>query len=251
MIAEDPLRERPRALMMLALYRGGRQADALRSYQEYRRQLRDDLGIDPGPELRELERQLLDQDDSLLKTSRGSDRSSASVSNDASGLPEGMVTFLFTDLEDSTRLWDEHPDAMSAALARHDELLGRSVERRGGTVFKTTGDGLIAAFTSPCDALVAAAEALRALATEQWGSTGPLRARMGVHTGDAQPRDGDYLGPTVNRSARLMASAHAGQVVLSRASAEGRVTRSLTALGLSTWAITGSAGSAGLSASIS
>jgi class 3 adenylate cyclase len=135
-------------------------------------------------------------------------------------LPTGMVTFLFTDLEDSTRLWDEYPDAMPTALARHDALLREAVERHGGAVVKTTGDGLLAVLTSARDASAAAADALRGLAAEVWGDTGPLRVRVGIHTGNAAPRDGDYYGPAVNRGARLMAAAHGGQVVLSRASAE-------------------------------
>ncbi|MEX0666398.1 MAG: AAA family ATPase [Acidimicrobiia bacterium] len=148
------------------------------------------------------------------------DASPSEAGKDAKVLPKGLVTFLFTDLEDSTRLWDEHPDVMPAALARHDELLRAAVERHGGAVVKTTGDGLLAVLTSSSDAVAAAADALRRLATEEWGGTGALRVRIGIHTADAEPRDGDYHGPAVNRGARLMAAAHGGQIVLSRASAD-------------------------------
>jgi len=138
----------------------------------------------------------------------------------ASPLPTGTVTFLFTDLEGSTRLWEEHPDAMRAALARHDEILRNAVEKREGVVVKTTGDGLHAAFAIAPDALAAAIDAQRALVAEDWLLPEPLKVRMGVHTGAAELRDGDYYGPAVNRAARLAAAAHGGQVVASASTAD-------------------------------
>ena len=134
--------------------------------------------------------------------------------------PTGTVTFLFTDLEGSTRLWEEHPDAMRDALKRHDELLVGAVEGHDGYVVKTTGDGVHAAFATAGDAVGAAIAAQLALDTEGWGETGPLRVRMGVHTGSAELRDGDYYGSTVNRAARLMDAAHGGQIVISNATEE-------------------------------
>ncbi len=130
-------------------------------------------------------------------------------------LPSGTVTFLFTDLEGSTALWEQHPDAMRAALARHDELVGGAIEGRGGYVVKSTGDGFLAAFASAPDAVAAAIDAQLALAGERWAETGPLRVRMGLHTGVAELRDGDYHGPTLNRAARLMAVGHGGQILVS------------------------------------
>ena len=100
-------------------------------------------------------------------------------------MPSGTVTFMFTDLEGSTVLWERHPDAMRAALARHDELVGSAIEGRGGYVVKSTGDGFLAAFASASDAVAAAIDAQLALAGEPWAETGPLRVRMGVHTGVA------------------------------------------------------------------
>jgi class 3 adenylate cyclase/tetratricopeptide (TPR) repeat protein len=136
------------------------------------------------------------------------------------GLPSGTVTFLFTDLEESTRLWDEHPDAMRDALARHDAILRTGIEEHSGAVVKSTGDGVYAAFGAAPDAVAAAANTMRALTAEQWGDTGPLRARMALHTGIADERDNDYFGPALNRASRLMSAAHGGQIVLSQASAE-------------------------------
>ena len=135
-------------------------------------------------------------------------------------LPEGTVTFLFTDLEGSTRLWEEHPDSMRDALARHDTLLRASVEAHGGHVVKSTGDGMHAVFATAHDALAAASDAQLVLAGCEWGATGPLRVRMGVHTGEAESRDGDYFGTAPNRAARLMAIAHGGQILVSNVTRE-------------------------------
>jgi predicted ATPase/class 3 adenylate cyclase len=137
-----------------------------------------------------------------------------------SDLPTGTVTFLFTDLEGSTRLWEEHPDAMKGALARHDEILRTAIETGAGHVVKTTGDGTHAVFTTAGEAVGAAVSAQRALAAEEWGSTGPLRVRMGLHSGAAEVRDGDYYGTAPNRGARLMAIGHGGQVLVSSVTAE-------------------------------
>ncbi len=130
-------------------------------------------------------------------------------------IPPSMQTFLFTDIEGSTRLWEEHGDAMAAALARHDEILNQAVAQAGGSVLKTTGDGMIAVFDSVSDSLSAAVDSQRALDEEQWGPTGPLRVRMGIHSGDTESREGDYFGPAMNRAARIMAAGHGGQVLVS------------------------------------
>lgn len=130
-----------------------------------------------------------------------------------------MQTFLFTDIEASTRLWEEHPAEMASALAIHDDLLERAIEGSGGTVLKTTGDGAIAVFDSPSGAIDASLGAQNALSSEQWPGTGPLRVRMGVHTGETELRSGDHFGPAMNRAARIMAAGHGGQVLISEATA--------------------------------
>jgi predicted ATPase/class 3 adenylate cyclase len=131
--------------------------------------------------------------------------------------PGGTLTFVFTDLESSTRLWEEHADAMSAAVARHDALLREVIEASGGRVVRGQGDGTFAVFGNAPAAVRAVQAAQNALSAEDWDDVGPLRARMAVHTGSAEERDGDYYGPTLNRAARLMAIGHGGQVLLSQA----------------------------------
>jgi len=127
------------------------------------------------------------------------------------------LTFLFTDLEGSTRLWQQYPEEMKTVLARHDDLLKTAVEIFNGRVVKTTGDGFHVAFASAQDGLSACIHAQRSLLEEDWEETGPLRVRMGLHIGEAQQRAGDYYGTTVNRAARLMSAANGGQVLLSAA----------------------------------
>ncbi|MBV9440209.1 MAG: tetratricopeptide repeat protein, partial [Candidatus Eremiobacteraeota bacterium] len=137
-----------------------------------------------------------------------------------SGRPSGIVTFLFTDIEGSTRLWENDAAAMSVALAAHDEIVRSAIEARGGFVFKTVGDAFCAAFNRPWDALTAALDAQRTLAEHPWGeSIKMLRVRMGIHTGTAVEAEGDYFGPTVNRVARLMSIGYGEQILVSGATA--------------------------------
>jgi len=132
-------------------------------------------------------------------------------------LPSGTVTFLFTDLEGSTRLWEDDADAMRAAVARHDVLLEEAITRQGGMVFSRMGDGMAAAFASAPQGIAAAVDAQLALSSESWGTIRPLRARMGLHAGEGTVVGGQYDSQPLNRCARLMAVAHGGQVVVSDA----------------------------------
>jgi predicted ATPase/class 3 adenylate cyclase/DNA-binding CsgD family transcriptional regulator len=134
-------------------------------------------------------------------------------------LPAGTITFLFTDVEASTRLLGEHPAAYRAAVRRHHDLLRHAVESQGGVVFETVGDAVYAAFTDAAAAVAAAVQGQRALQQEPWREVGEVRVRMGLHTG-AVEREGDhYFGVPLYRCARIMAAAHGGQVVLSEATA--------------------------------
>jgi predicted ATPase/class 3 adenylate cyclase len=133
-------------------------------------------------------------------------------------LPTGTVTFLFTDIEGSTRLWEEHSESMKKAIARHDEIVRGAIERNQGVVFSTMGDGMAAAFVSAPDALRAILEAQQGLAAEAWDDTGPILVRMGLHSDEGRLRaPGQYVNRPLNRCARLMALAHGGQVLVSDA----------------------------------
>jgi predicted ATPase/class 3 adenylate cyclase len=134
--------------------------------------------------------------------------------------PTGTVTFLFTDIEGSTRRWDEQPDAMQQALRRHDAILREAIEAHDGHVFKTMGDAFHAAFARATDAAAAAVASQRALTIEPWGEACPGDVRMALHTGTADERDGDYFGPSLNRVARLLEVSHGGQILFSAATQE-------------------------------
>jgi predicted ATPase/class 3 adenylate cyclase len=134
--------------------------------------------------------------------------------------PTGTVTFLFTDIEGSTRMWEHDAEAMQAALSRHDRILRDAIEGHRGYVFKTVGDAFCAAFPTASDALETTLEAQRTLLSYPWEETGPLRLRMALHTGAAEERDGDYFGPPLNRVARLLSAAHGGQTLISLATQE-------------------------------
>jgi len=136
------------------------------------------------------------------------------------GQPTGTVTFLFTDIEDSTRLWERDAGAMRLALARHDGILRSAIEGRGGHVFKTFGDAVCAAFSSAPAALGAALSAQRTLHAGPWEEAHKIRVRMALHTGSAEDTIGDYSGPALNRVSRLLSAGHGGQTLLSLASQE-------------------------------
>lgn len=210
-----PLRERLWGQRMVALYRSGRQAEALRVYQELRRLLAEELGLEPSPELARLENAVLRHAPELDTPGLAARRAPTQPQVSA-----GPTTFLFSDIVASTRRWEGDPEAMTGDLARHDELLRASIEATGGEVFSHTGDGMAAAFTVASDAIAAAVTAQRALAAAAWGAPGPLRVRMAIHAGVAQRRAGNYFGPALNRVARLSGIASGRQMLCSQAAAE-------------------------------
>src|ERR1700758_3004472 len=135
---------------------------------------------------------------------------SAGVPADPAVAPSGVVTFLFTDVEGSTRRWEADAEGMRVALAAHDEVLRGAIEGHGGFIFKHTGDGVCAAFASPRSAVDAAVAAQRAL---------ELPVRMGLATGEAELRGSDYFGAVLNRAARVIAAGHGGQILLAESTA--------------------------------
>ena len=132
-------------------------------------------------------------------------------------LPGGTVTFLFTDIEGSTQLWERDHHAMEGAVERHLALLATAIQAHGGFSFKTVGDAMQAAFPTAPAAVAAVLAAQRALLAEDWGEIGTLRVRMALHAGEADPDErGDYLAAHLNRLARLLATGHGGQILLTQ-----------------------------------
>ena len=210
-VADAPLRERRWGQLMLALYRAGRQGEALGAYQRARSLLADELGVDPGPDLRRLEAAIVAQEATL----------EIPVSQQLSAVTRA-VTFLLTDIEGSTAAWEADADAMTVALARHDEIVEQVVTSRGGRLIKTRGEGdaTFSVFDRPSAAAAAAIELQEAIAHEPWPLPEPMRIRVALHTGEVELRDGDYFGRAVNRAARLRSLAAGGQILCSGATAE-------------------------------
>jgi class 3 adenylate cyclase/tetratricopeptide (TPR) repeat protein len=241
-VAAEPLRERRWAQLMLALYRYGRQADALRAYQRLRGQLAEQLGIEPSPELKGLEEAVLLQKPELdwqppttaesggPRGPDGAGPSSAQPTLDPLDLaPPGrkgttvsrhVVTFLFTDIEASTRLWERYPARMAAVLERHDRLVGDLIATEGGRVFKKVGDAVHAVFVSPSAAVRAALAIQAGVANADWGAIGRLALRIGVYTGESELDNGEWRGRSLNRCARLRDAAATGQIIASHATVD-------------------------------
>jgi predicted ATPase/DNA-binding SARP family transcriptional activator len=218
LVRDHPLDERFGEQLMVALYRSGRQADALSAYQQARRHLIDQLGIEPGPRLVDLERQILDHDPTLIApTSQAAGNEQPGA---ASVTADGWYprTFLLTEVVDSVSLWERDPRAMAQALARHDTIVEDAVNSSGGELVRTKGEGdsTLSAFAHPADALQAAVTVHMAFAGQLWPSaTGEIRVRAGVHTGDAERRYHDWYGPAVNRASRLRAMAKPARTLVS------------------------------------
>ena len=211
-VVEHPFRERPVALLMRALAAAGRVTESLRWFQRFRSSMREQIGIEPTSALRELEAELLG----------GLDPERSVAGPTPRRLPDGTVTFMFTDIEGSTERWQNDELAMSAALASHDQTIRSVVDLHGGAVFKHTGDGVCAVFTSAPSAVAAAVDAQSQLS---------LPVRIGVHTGEAELRNADYFGPTMNRTARVMDAGHGGQILVSSSTAALAGAIELTDLG--------------------
>lgn len=150
----------------------------------------------------------------VVERASESERATTAVAGHAD-LPTGTVSFLFTDIEGSSRLWEQHPEEMDEAIRSHNAAVRDGIAANSGFVFATAGDGFAAAFERATDA-VAAARSIRAeLDDMPWPEPLTIRVRLGVHSGEAIERDGDYLGPAVNRAARVMSAAHGGQTLVS------------------------------------
>jgi len=206
----DPLHEAAHQRLMELYAWAGQRTAALRQYAECERILRKELQVEPSRDTTALYERLRDG---------AAQRPSAAALPDAAppAFPTGTVTFLLTDIQGSTPLWEQKPQAMKAAVARHHAILRQAIEANGGVVFKVIGDAFQAAFDLASRGLAAALAAQRALRAEDWGEIGPMRVRMGLHTGPAELSGNDYaVSHTLNRVARVMSAGHGGQILLSR-----------------------------------
>jgi DNA-binding SARP family transcriptional activator len=226
-IERHPLQESLWAYLLLALYRSGRRADAVRAYQQVRARLETECSRMPSAELTKLERAILLQDPGLGDASRWTKiltpgPSSTVVTAAERVLPGGVVTFLMTDVVGSTRLWETAPAAMREALARHDELMKIAVESHEGVLLRERGEGdsTFSVFRRATDGATAALAAQLSLTREPWPPGCVISVRMAMHTGEASERDGDYYGRAVNRVARLRAIAEGGQILVGQSAAE-------------------------------
>ena len=222
LIEQHPYREGLRAQLMLALYRADRQADALQAYQDARNRLVEELGIEPGARLRSLESAILAHDPALSQPVVVAAAEPEPTPAASPELPSGVVTFMMTDIEGSSELWEADFEGMAAALQLHDGVIAGTVEESHGRVLKTKGEGdsTLSVFRRASDAVAAAAGLRRLLAETTWPPGMEPRVRIAVHTGEAHERDGDYFGPALNRAARLRALSRDGAVLLSHTTAE-------------------------------
>lgn len=218
-VASSPFDEGLAARLALARYRSGRPSHALHDLAALRRRLVEELGLSPSTEITDLERRILDHDPALAHSPNESEAIADEVTDGAAlptapALPRGTVTFLFTDVEGSTRMLHElGAEAYAEVLSTHRSVITDAVGTHGGVVFGSEGDALFCAFSSTPAAVEAARDAQRALRAAHWPL--PLRVRMGLHTGEALVVGDDYVGSSVHIVARIAATGHGGQVVAS------------------------------------
>ena len=235
LVAEHPTREHLAGQLMIALYRAGRQGDALEAYQRTRAHLASELGLEPGPALKALQTGILEQAAGLNAPTPGDarpvaaanllvgvpdsghsgDSATESVGESRLQLPTGTVSFMFTDIEDSTDLSRSiGGEAFGRELSRHRDRIRETSIAHHGRAFGAEGDAVFIVFPRASDAVAAAHDLQAAFAEER------VRLRVGIHTGEPLVVDNEYVGLDVRKAARICAAAHGGQVLVSRATRE-------------------------------
>jgi class 3 adenylate cyclase len=227
-VSVDPLREEAHRDLM-RLYVAASQPDAaLRQYHELERILKEAFGDAPDAKpqaaTRELARQISDQlpvtSDQSIPVAEPVSAPPAPLTTLHSPLPTGTVTFLLTDIEGSTALWERAGDAFRKALASHHELPRHVFRQHGGCEVKEMGDSFLVVFARASDALACAVACQRALAKHEWSeAVGPLRVRIALHTGEVELKDGEYHGLVLHHAQRMLVTGHGGQILCSEATA--------------------------------
>ncbi len=215
-VQADPVREEFHRDLIRLLAAAGQPDAALRQYRDLERILDQELADEPSEATRALVRRIETQPAARepMVARPTPPRLASAAPVDA--LPTGTVTFLFTDIEGSTALWERAGDAFRTALATHHTLLRRTFRAHGGHEIKEAGDSFLVAFARPSDALACAVAGQQALAGQAWAAeAGPLRVRMALHTGEVALQDGEYHGLVLHRASRMLTAAHGGQILCS------------------------------------
>jgi predicted ATPase/DNA-binding SARP family transcriptional activator len=207
-VADHPLRERSWAILLAALHRAGRSAEALHRYEVVRHTLDTELGAEPSVQLRAVHEAIL--------------RNESATVIDVPDHPTGVTTFLLTDIERSSALWETDEEGMRRSHARHQEIVRKCARTHRGVlpIEQGEGDSAVIVFGRATDAIACASDIQRSIASEAWPEGTEIKVRIGLHTGEAELRDGTYYGVAINRCARVRELAHGGQVLLSGATAD-------------------------------